>query len=160
MTALSRLKKPRYQQTFVYICLVLVVLLAFYLTERNQNDDEEREARNEKADEIARCQSGEDSRNVQRDLVDAIYNLAVGSIARDVEDPPLKPEEVKLYNAYIDRVNHFRSETYAKIHPSALCAPYVEDDDVKPPSPPTPRFLPDGTLPSERAMYENQQQYI
>lgn len=120
-----------YAQTLVYLCLAMVVVFALWLDQHNQS-----------ADERARCGSGVDVRNVQRATVDAIYTLATGSIQRDPDAPPLTEEERQQYNAYIRRVNDFRDNMYEKIKPSEQCAPYVEDDNVKPPTPPTPPIPP------------------
>ena len=75
---------------------------------------------------------------VELNITENIYNLAIGSIQRDNDSPPLSSQEVVLYNAYIDRVNKFRRTTYASIKPATICSPYVEDDVVKPPTPPQP----------------------
>lgn len=89
-------------------------------------------------DEVTRCQAGKDTREALRGIVDAIYTLATGNLQRSKDDPPLTDEEVLRYNAYIDRVNEFREDTYALIKPSELCAPHVDDDKIKPPTPPFP----------------------
>lgn len=71
-------------------------------------------------------------------MVEAIYNLATGTISRDPSAPPLTAAELAQYNSYIERVNNFRSMMYKQIKPSEVCAPYVDDDNVQPPTPPTP----------------------
>lgn len=119
------------------LSLFLVVALtvwAAFVSQKASNDVEESYQR----DTIARCESSQDVRVVQRATVDAIYTLATGSIQRDANSPPLTDKEVVLYNAYIDRVNKFREDMYKKIKPSELCAPYVNDNAVKPPTPPYP----------------------
>ena len=85
------------------------------------------------------CKSGEASRTVQRKTVDAIYQLAVGAIQRD-PDHPFTKEEIVQVNAYIDRTNAFRSKLYRQIKPSKVCLEYVDDDHVKPPTPPQPHL--------------------
>jgi hypothetical protein len=118
-------RKINYVQTGVYVMLALVVALAFYLNHENYEDDERE-----------RCKSGVDSRNVQRSVIEAIYGLAAGVAERDETDPPLTPEEREQYNKYIARLNKFRADSYNNIKPSSICAPYVDDDNVDPPTPP------------------------
>lgn len=125
-------------QVVIYTCLVLVVVFVLFLDYRNDVQAEQQREREQAQDEIERCQAGVDSRDVQRKTVEAVYNLATGSIARNADDPPLTERELEQYNAYIDRVNNFREDMYAQIKPSKQCAPYVKDDHVKPPTPPTP----------------------
>lgn len=120
-------KIARHQTLVVYVFLACVVVLAFYLNVRNQA-----------ADEKSRCEAGSDIREVQRQTVEAVYNLATGSIQRDANSPPLTDTELRQYNNYINNVNRFRSEMYRKIEPSEACAPFVEDDRVRPPTPPYP----------------------
>jgi hypothetical protein len=112
-------RKINYVQTGVYVAL------AFYLNHENYEDDERE-----------RCKSGVDSRNVQRSVIEAIYGLAAGVAERDETDPPLTPEEREQYNKYIARLNKFRADSYNNIKPSSICAPYVDDDNVDPPTPP------------------------
>lgn len=128
----QHIKHPRfnYRQTGVYLGLVLVVVLAFALNYRNAKDDERE-----------RCEAGTDTRMVQRATVEAVYNLAVGSIQRGPAVNKLSKAEVQQYNEYIQRVNAFRENTYKLIRPSDLCAPYVKDDKVVPPTPPTPPIV-------------------
>jgi hypothetical protein len=119
--------------------LLLVVLLTAYaafVSGHTANEVEDKV----QSDKVALCQSGTESRNVQRGLVEAIYNLATGSLERPKGAKPLTKIEVEQYNAYIDRVNKFRSDMYAQIKPSKACAPYVEDDHVEPPTPPFPHI--------------------
>lgn len=120
-------KIRRHPTLVVYIFLAFVVILAFYLDARNQANDEK-----------TRCEAGVDNRAVQRQTVEAIYDLATGSIQRDANSPPLTDSELRQYNSYINNVNHFRSSMYRKIKPSEACAPFVKDDNVKPPTPPYP----------------------
>lgn len=110
-----------------FVVLALAFSLAFFLDGQNQ-----------KADEKARCEAGVDSRNAQRSIVEAVYQLATGTVQRDADSPPLTKEELKQYNAYIVRVNAFRENTYKLIKPSKGCAKYVSDDAVEPPTPPMP----------------------
>lgn len=122
-----RLWINKHSNLFVYCALCVVVVLSFTLNAINQQADEE-----------ALCKSGENSRNVQRQTVEAIYGLATGSIQRDADSPPLTDLELRQYNHYINNVNAFRTTMYRKIKPSDLCAPYVDDDRVRPPTPPFP----------------------
>lgn len=110
-----------------FVLLALAISVAFFLDARNSAEDERK-----------RCESGVDTRNVQRQTVEAIYGLATGAAQRDANSPPLSRAEVRQYNAYIERVNAFRSNTYKLIKPSELCAKYVDDDKVEPPTPPMP----------------------
>lgn len=96
--------------------------------------------KNAQDDFVNRCQSGTDSRFVQRSLVDAIYNLATGALQRDPNAPPLTSAEISQSNAYIDRVNDFRVKMYNTIKPSEDCRPYVSDDNVRPPTGPFPHI--------------------
>lgn len=126
--------RPRLVDDIALGVVILLVAFSAFLSQKASNDVEE----NYKQDTIARCVTGVEQRNVQRQTVDAIYNLAIGSIKRDKSQPPLTKQELILYNRYIDRVNAFREDLYSKIKPSPLCAPYVKDDVVKPPTPPQP----------------------
>lgn len=110
---------------FVYIFMTLIVVLAFTLNGLSQQSAKE-----------ARCAAAVDSRNVQRATVEAVFNLAGGSFTRAPDDPPLTERERKQYNEYIDRVNDFRYNMYEQIKPSEECAPYVDDDNVRPSTPP------------------------
>lgn len=127
MTEAIKHKFVNWQQTIVYVCLLGILVFILVM-----------DARDNARDDKARCLTGVDVRNVQRATVEAIYTLATGSIQRDADSPPLTKEELRQYNAYIDRVNGFRSDMYAQIKPSKLCAPFVEDDLVKPSTPPQP----------------------
>lgn len=123
----------------LYFIVLLVVLAGAWRANEAAKDAKqaiENVADNAKQDEISRCQAGVDNRIVQRDTVDAIYDLATGFIQND--GPRRSPEEVVLTNAYIDRVNAYRDDAYAKIKPSEACKPFVEDDEVTPPTPPFP----------------------
>lgn len=125
------------------VAVALVVLLTAYAAFVSQKTSNDFKADNEE-EFISRCQAGVDNRNVQRELVEAVYNLATGAAKRDENSPPLTPELIRQYNAYISRVNEFRSGMYDKIQPSKDCAPYVDDNNVKPPSDPFP------TIPSTK----------
>lgn len=113
------------------IALGLVVLLTAYaaITSQIATNNVEKQAQK---DQVSRCEAGVDGRNVQRELVEAVYVLATGAADTDVAQ--LTPTEVQQYNAYINRANLFRSEMYSKIKPSPGCAKYVEDDNVQPPT--------------------------
>lgn len=134
-------KHPRKEQggvthsVVMNVILGLVVLMVAWSAFASQQASNQVE--NSQQDTLKSfCQAGQDSRLVQRQTVEAIYNLAVGSIQRDTNAPPLSQQRLQLYNAYIDRVNHFRSSMYNKIKPPSKCAPYVNDFNVKPPTPP------------------------
>lgn len=118
--------------------LMIVVFATAYaaiLSQRASNDIEQR-AEDEL---IGRCEAGVDSRNVQRSLVDAVYDLATTiaapSLARADE---LSVEDIREYNAFVREVNAFRSEQYDMIKPSEVCRPYVADESVNPPTEPFP----------------------
>lgn len=119
-------RRINYVQTGVYLCLVLVVCFVFFMDNRNREQDK-----------VALCRSGMETRNVQRATVEAIYNLAT-SFAAPPASRPLTDAEIDRINAYIDRVNVFRENMYKQIKPSEICLPYVDDDNVKPPTPPVP----------------------
>lgn len=114
------------------LLVVIVTVWAAFVSQQASNDVRE----NYEADKIARCKAGVDNRQVQRATIQQIYILATGSIQRDPKAPPLTDYELGRYNAYIDRVNSFRDRMYEQIAPSPECAPYVDDDHVKPPTPP------------------------
>lgn len=126
------------------IALLLVVGLSVWASISSQNavnssDDAIASIKkNQHTQDVERCKGGVESRNVDRTQVEAIYKLAVGSIQRDANSPPLTETERAQYNAYIDRVNTFREDMYKRIKPSKHCLPYVSDDNVKPPTPPFP----------------------
>jgi hypothetical protein len=85
-----------------------------------------------------RCEAGVDSRDVSRNIVNAIWQLATAVVNRDENAPPLTDEQVIATNAYIDRVNAFRENMYDKIKPPEICKDFVTDNNVKPPSSPFP----------------------
>lgn len=121
------------------LAVLLVVLLTAYaafVSQKASNDVEDKQ----QSDKVALCQSGTESRDVQRDLVEAIYLLATGSLERPKGAKPLTNVEIQQYNAYIDRVNKFRADMYEQIRPTQTCAPYVEDKNVEPPTAPFPHI--------------------
>jgi len=124
----------RYVKDVLYILVLIITLMGVVRAESALDAARDRA----EADEQARCEAGVANRDALRGIVEAVYTLATGSVERRKNDPPLTDEEVVRYNAYIDRVNLFRKETYDLIRPSEVCAPYVEDDDVDPPTPPFP----------------------
>ena len=119
-------KKIDYLQTGVYVFLALVVCLAFYLNDRNSQKDLER-----------LCQSGQDARQVQRSLVNEIYALNVGLIEPNRQ---YTKTEVKRIKVFVKDVAAFRKRSYNEIKPSEICAPYVTDDNVKPPASKLPKI--------------------
>lgn len=120
--------QTRILKDVLYLLVLLITLAGLYQSNKARDQAED----NSHDDEIARCVSGEDSRNVQRGIVDAIYSLALGFSVQDKDAPPLTPEEQQQLDAYISGLDAFRVNTYDKIKPSDLCAPYVHDDDVIP----------------------------
>lgn len=125
--------------SITHIYAFAVLCLAVFATFASQKASHDL-AENNQQDTVDLCRSGQDTRKVQRATVEAVYTLATGALKRPPGSPPLTSEEVKQYNAYIKRVNTFRTEMYELIKPSDLCAPYVEDDDIKPPGGPYPRL--------------------
>lgn len=135
---------------FALLAVVVITAYAAFMSQSASNDSKNASdlgvktaldvKKNYEADQLARCKGGTESRDVQRETVDAIYELATGSLKRDASSPPLTATEVKQYNAYIDRVNAFREQMYRKIQPSKACAPYVEDVSMEPPGKPYPHF--------------------
>jgi hypothetical protein len=119
------------------LVVVLIAVSAAFLAQKAQNDLQDRVQQ----DERSRCEGAVDSRNAQRDIVDAVYNLAVGFVQREQVNPPRSPAELAEVNRYIDQVNDFRADTYAKIKPSKACEKYVDDINVKPRTPAQPRLL-------------------
>lgn len=114
----------------MYLTVLALVLYGVYLSIQASNDIKA----NAKEDQISRCEAGVDNRNVQRELVEAVYNLATGAAQRRPEEPALSGPEAERYNDYIREVNAFRENMYDKIVPSEECAPFVEDDNVDPPT--------------------------
>lgn len=106
-------------QLIIYTCLVLVVVLVLALDQYNQN-----------ADEKDRCVSGIDSRNVDRDQTQRIYDLALSFVPKDLSTLP--PSEREQTKSYIKTVENFRTDSFAAIQPSEACLPYVDDDHVTP----------------------------
>lgn len=90
------------------------------------------------SDKVSLCKAGVEGRQVDRETVDAVFSLATTAlIPRDGEQKRTDEQIVRI-NAYIDRVNQFRDDLYAKIKPSKVCEPFVTDENVKPPTPPFP----------------------
>lgn len=116
--------------------ILVLLALSLFVAAKNNNDIQDNYA----ADEKSRCEGAVDSRAAQRDTVDFIYNLAASFLERGTDEPPLTQEEVVRANLYIDKINDFRVNAYDKIKPSETCAPYVDDDNVEPPTPPYPHF--------------------
>lgn len=134
------MRYPLVADVMALVVLIIVVFSAIQ-AQRAVNQLETQQVQLEKeskADDAALCSSGTDSRNVSRDIVDEIYGLVVAVVNRGDGAPPRTPEEIERTNAYIDRANAFRKRLYARIQPSEFCAPYVEDHNVKPPTPPFP----------------------
>lgn len=118
--------------------VVILVVWAAFATQKNSNELEE----NVKQDKINSCESGIDSRTVQRQTVDAVYELASGSLTQltPKETAALTPEQVARYNAFVDDINHFRSNMYEKIQPSERCQDLVPKESTKPPTPAIPQL--------------------
>ena len=120
----------------ILLGVVLLVAWAAYSTNKANvalENDVER-------DKIAICKASAEQRNIDRRLVDAVYELAVGVTGRSRSNPPVSLEELRRYNQYIDQVNAFRDRMYDLIGPSDICLPYVTDENVKPPTPPAPHW--------------------
>lgn len=119
------------------VVVVLVVWSAF-AAQKNSNDLED----NVKQDKINSCESGIDSRTVQRQTVDAVYELASGSLTKltPKEIAALTPEQVVRYNAFVDDINKFRTNMYAKIQPSDRCKGLVPEESKTPPTPSIPQL--------------------
>lgn len=118
------------------LLFLVVVLVAYAAIASNQANHAV--AKEATKDKVAVCRSLAEGRNTDRRLVEAVYRLAIGSAERPEGSPPLTKQELKQFNAYITRVNKFRRDQYAKIQPSKICEPYVDDEGRKPPTPDTP----------------------
>lgn len=116
--------------------VVIMVAYAAWSSGQTSNKVEKKT----RSDKIALCKSGQEGRDTDRRLVEAVFNLATTSIERPVGSPPLTETEVGLYNAYIDRINRFRKDMYDQIQPSQVCEPFVSDADVKPATEPYPHI--------------------
>lgn len=119
------------------IALFIVVLLTAYAAFMSQRASDAVQ-QNVREVQIARCQASVEDRIVQRATIDAIYNLATGLVDRRGREDILTPEQIERYNLYVKQVNSFRDDLYKQIRPSNECLPYVEDDNVKPPTKPFP----------------------
>lgn len=109
----------RYPQSLAYLGLGLVLVLIFVLQGVGYHKQE-----------VQRCRTGVDVRNVDRDQTQRIYALAMGSIPKNTSK--LTRSQKKQLARYIKRVEDFRRESFKAIKPSELCAPYVPDDNVTP----------------------------
>lgn len=130
------------------ILLLIIVALTAWSAFQAQRAVNQMEANNEKT-QIDRCIAGQDNRDIDRSLVEAIFTLATGSATRTKNSPPPEPEQIARYNEFIERANLFRSTMYSKIQPSEACEPYVTDEGTRPPtapfpSIPTPKETPNG----------------
>ena len=109
----------KYPQAIAYLGLGLILVLIFTLqTISNHNTFK------------SLCVSGIDSRNVDRDQMQRIYNLAVSTLPKNNEG--LTKDQIKRLNAYVKQVQKFRDESFATIKPSEACKPFVDDDVVTP----------------------------
>lgn len=121
------------------VALFLVVVLVAYsafVSQRASNDVKA----NVENDLVERCKAGVDTRTVQRDTVDAVYNLAKGLTVRKKNDPPMTAKQRAATRQFLHRLDSFRNDMYGKIHPSQQCMPYVHDDNVKPRKSPSPHI--------------------
>lgn len=116
--------------TFNQVALGILVILTAYAAFTSANTSRQVEQN--------LCRGGVESRSVQREMVEAIYNLATGAFPRPKLRDEVSAEEILQYNAYVTRVNEFRINLYNRIGPSAVCEKYVDDAGVKPPSDPFP----------------------
>lgn len=122
----------RYIKDVLYLLVLAITLVGVWRAESALNKAEENII-------IAfdeRCVAGQDSRDVQRALVDAIYKQFT-DILPDPDSPRndrLTDREVRLTNNYIDNANHFRRSLYRQIVPSEICVDVegVTDDNVRP----------------------------
>lgn len=120
------------------ILIGVVILVAYAAWSSNRaNHAVENEA---EEDRQAICDSLAEARETDRDLVDAVYQLALGAIDRPKGAPPLTAEQLDQVNSYIDRVNDFRRVQYAKIQPSEVCKPLVDPEPKLPPTPDKPNL--------------------
>ena len=108
-----------------YVLMAAVVALAFWLNGINQE-----------ADQKARCEAGVDTRNVDRAQAQAFYLFVLESLPSKEESAKLPFNEQQKVRDYQVRLNNYRSSLYKLIHPSELCAKYVTDDNVEPPTSP------------------------
>lgn len=119
--------------TFANVALSLVVILVAYAAFSAQSAVDAVK-KNTHLNFVSVCQAASQIREVQRQTVDAIYQLATQSLERPEGAKPLTDVQLKQYNDYIDRVNFFRTDMYNKIHPTKACEPYVTDENVNPPT--------------------------
>lgn len=119
------------------VAFSLMIVFVFYAAFNsyqvgNDLQDEQQE------DFVSLCRSAEEIRDVQRNIVDAVYALAIGVVQREANDPPRTKDELTLANQFIAHTNEFRRQAYADIRPTDACIDYVNDDDVEPPTPDQP----------------------
>lgn len=134
----AKTRRFNYSQTLIYFLIIGMMVLILGLDNHRDNQREKDRAADTAAAEKGRCTAGTDTRDVQRSIVEAIYNLATGFVKQDPNAPPLTAAEVVAYNAYIGQLNNFREDMYAKIKPADQCKKYVDDDVVGPPTPSVP----------------------
>lgn len=128
---------------FTRIGVALAVLLTAFAAFQaqvalNQAEDNLKQLKvQEQIDSVKRCRAGVDGRNVQRALVDEIYRLNLSFI-----DPKqtYTQKQSKQIQKFLLNTAAFRMRMYKQITPSPLCAPYVTDDNLKPPHIPVPVF--------------------
>jgi hypothetical protein len=123
-----------------FLLFSVVVMVAYSVYQTVQFNEQLQD--NVQRDRVELCESGAESRTIQRDLVDGIYNLAGTAAQRPPGAPPLTEFEKQQYDAYIDRVNEFRQDLYDRIEPSEFCEPFVDDDNVEPKTPDYPHLKP------------------
>lgn len=118
---------------FLLGCIVVLTAFAAFKSQNAVNQIRE----NSRNSVISICRGGTDSRNAQRDLVEAVYKLATGVVQRN-PNRPMTAEEITRINSYIRNATDFRDGMYKKIQPSDACRRYVTDVNVKPPTEPFP----------------------
>ena len=128
----------RVQATNHVLLAIIVILTAFAAFKSQHAVNQIKQNAHENI--VSLCRSGTETRNTQRDLVEAIYKLATGAVQRN-PGRRLSAEEVTRINAYIRNASDFRDGMYKKIQPSDTCRPYVSDVGVRPPTEPFP-YLP------------------
>lgn len=125
----------RYSQRIAYLGLALVIALVFFLNKRTQNQNER-----------IRCEAGVDNRNVSRATVQEIYRLNLSFINPKQH---YNKEEMVRVKDFLKNLNRFRTTMYSQIKPSPLCAPYVNDDHVRPPNTPNITTLNSNGVPKK-----------
>lgn len=100
-TAKSRAERRRritLAQLGAYALIVSTALFGFYQIDQTQAD---------------LCDTTAQNRDAVRNVVNAVYELAIGAAQRQPDAPPLTESEQRELNAYLERVEKFHESQLA-----------------------------------------------